>query len=113
MATRIYSPGIAMSRCFGDFVMKHYGIISTPVITHHHITSDDLFILLATDGVWDVLTNEEVASIVSSAEHEEMAAKAVVEAAVAAWKTKIPFFDKRDDCTAVCYFLQKKDQTLR
>ena len=45
------SPGMAMSRSFGDLVMKHYGIISTPVITHHHITSNDLFILLATDGV--------------------------------------------------------------
>lgn len=48
---RVYSPGMAMSRCFGDFVMKNYGIISDPVITHHHITSDDQFILLATDGV--------------------------------------------------------------
>lgn len=48
---RICSPGIAMSRAFGDCVMKHYGIIATPVITHHCITSDDQFILLASDGV--------------------------------------------------------------
>ncbi|CAO2816717.1 unnamed protein product [Amaranthus hypochondriacus] len=101
------SPGMAMSRSFGDLVMKHYGIISTPVITHHRITSDDLFILLATDGVWDVLSNEEVALIVWGAENEKMAAKNVVDAAVQAWKIKIPC-DKRDDCTAVCYFLQKK-----
>ncbi|XP_057525182.1 probable protein phosphatase 2C 12 [Amaranthus tricolor] len=101
------SPGMAMSRSFGDLVMKHYGIISTPVITDHHITSNDLFILLATDGVWDVLSNEEVALIVWGAENEKMAAKSVVDAAVQAWKIKIPC-DKRDDCTAVCYFLQKK-----
>ncbi|KNA21158.1 hypothetical protein SOVF_045990 [Spinacia oleracea] len=104
------SPGMAMSRSFGDLVMKHYGIICTPVITHHHITSDDLFIVLATDGVWDVLSIKEVASIVWGVEDEKMAAKAVVDAAVVAWKRKIPL-DKRDDCTAVCYFLQKKDQT--
>ncbi|KMT17976.1 hypothetical protein BVRB_2g033220 [Beta vulgaris subsp. vulgaris] len=107
---RICSPGIAMSRAFGDCVMKHYGIIATPVITHHCITSDDQFILLASDGIWDVLSNEEVASIVCSVEHEEMAAKAVVDAAVAEWKKKV-LFDKRDDCTAVCYFLQKKVHT--
>ena len=40
-----------MSRSFGDFVMKKHGIISNPVLTHHCITSDDLFIVVATDGV--------------------------------------------------------------
>lgn len=60
--------------------------------------------------VWDVLSNEEVASIVWGVEHKETAAKAVVNAAVAAWKTKVPF-DKRDDCTAICYFLQEDDLT--
>ncbi|XP_057524185.1 probable protein phosphatase 2C 12 [Amaranthus tricolor] len=102
---RVYSPGMAMSRCFGDFVMKNYGIISDPVITHHHITSHDQFILLATDGIWDVLSNEEVVSIVKNVEHEKMAAKAVVDAAVASWKKN--FSQKIDDCTAICYFLQK------
>ncbi|XP_021749847.1 probable protein phosphatase 2C 12 [Chenopodium quinoa] len=104
------SPGMAMSRSFGDLVMKHYGIICTPVFTHHHITSDDLFIVLATDGVWDVLGIDEVTSAVCSVDDEKMAAKAVVDAAVAAWKKKIPH-DKRDDCTAVCYFLQKKNRS--
>ena len=54
-----------------------------------------------------MLSNEEVALIVWGAENEKMAAKSVVDAAVQAWKIKIPC-DKRDDCTAVCYFLQKK-----
>lgn len=57
-----------------------------------------------------MLSIKEVASIVWGVEDEKMAAKAVVDAAVVAWKRKIPL-DKRDDCTAVCYFLQKKDQT--
>ncbi|KAK9742026.1 hypothetical protein RND81_03G144000 [Saponaria officinalis] len=106
---RVYSPGMAMSRAFGDLVMKNYGIISTPVVTHHHITSDDLFVVVATDGIWDVLSNEEVTSIVWEAKTEEMAAKAVVDAAVKAWKTKFPR-DKADDCTAICFFLQYKDE---
>ncbi|KMT17978.1 hypothetical protein BVRB_2g033240 [Beta vulgaris subsp. vulgaris] len=104
------SPGMAMSRSFGDFFMKQCGIISTPVITHHHITSDDLFILLATDGIWDVLSNDKVASIVWGVENEKMASKAVVDAAVVEWKAKYSL-DRPDDCTAVCYFLQKKVQT--
>ncbi|KAL9230375.1 hypothetical protein vseg_005737 [Gypsophila vaccaria] len=106
---RAYSPGMAMSRAFGDLVMKNYGIISTPVVTHHHVAPDDLFVVLATDGIWDVLSNEEVTSIVWEAETEEMASKAVVDAAVKAWKTKYPR-DRPDDCTAICFFLQYKDQ---
>ncbi|XP_021739055.1 probable protein phosphatase 2C 72 isoform X2 [Chenopodium quinoa] len=103
-------PGLAMSRSFGEVLMKKCGIISTPVITHHHITPNDLFILLASDGIWDVLSNEEVASVVWGVQQEEMAAKAVIDAAVVAWKKKFRF-DKRDDCTVVCYFLQKKGQS--
>lgn len=102
--------GITVSRCFGDFVMKEYGIISTPVITHHRITSDDLFILVASDALYDVLSNEEVASVVCGVEHEGTAAKAVIDAAVEAWKNKVPY-NYRDDCTVVCYFFHKEDQT--
>ncbi|KAK9683856.1 hypothetical protein RND81_10G169500 [Saponaria officinalis] len=104
------SPGMAMSRSFGDLVMKNHGIISTPVVTHRRITSDDLFVVLASDGIWDVLSNREVASIVWAAENEETAAKAVVDEAIMAWRIKVPY-DKADDCTAVCLFLQNKGHT--
>jgi len=59
--------------------------------------------------VWDVLNNNEVASIVWSAESEEVAATEVVEAATAAWKDKFPSY-MADDCTAVCLFLHQKPQ---
>ncbi|EEF45811.1 probable protein phosphatase 2C 72 [Ricinus communis] len=102
-------PGLAMSRAFGDFLLKTHGIIALPEISYHRLTSDDQFIVLASDGVWDVLSNNEVASIVWAADSETAAAKAVVEAATATWKTKYPF-SKVDDCTAVCLFLHKKQR---
>ena len=55
--------------------------------------------------VWDVLSNNEVASIVWKANSEEAAARAVVEAATATWRKKFPA-SKIDDCTVVCLFLQ-------
>jgi serine/threonine protein phosphatase PrpC len=57
--------------------------------------------------VWDVLSNKEVVSIVSAADSEQAAAKAVVEAATAAWKRKFTS-SKVDDCTVVCLFLQTR-----
>ncbi|KAK8550426.1 hypothetical protein V6N13_118945 [Hibiscus sabdariffa] len=103
------SPGLAMSRAFGDFLLKNHGIIAVPDVFHYQLTHNDRFIVLATDGVWDVLNNNQVATIVMEAENEQAAARAVVEAATASWKKKFPF-SKVDDCTAVCLFLQKKQK---
>ncbi|KAK2398759.1 hypothetical protein P8452_06121 [Trifolium repens] len=104
-------PGLAMSRAFGDFILKDHGVIAIPDIFYHPLTSSDQFIVLASDGVWDVLSNEEVASIVWMIQSEEEAARAVVEAATAAWAKKYPS-SRVDDCTVVCLFLQKKPQNL-
>ncbi|KAJ4833271.1 hypothetical protein Tsubulata_013199 [Turnera subulata] len=101
------TPGLAMSRAFGDFLLKNHGIIALPDISYHRLTSNDQFIVLATDGVWDVLSNKEVVSIVWAADSEQGAAKALVDAATAAWKKKYSS-SKVDDITAVCLFLQKR-----
>ncbi|GJY93848.1 probable protein phosphatase 2C 72 [Tanacetum coccineum] len=101
------SPGLAMSRAFGDFVLKSHGIIAVPDVSYHRLTPSDQFLVLASDGVWDVLSNNTVASIVWGAESEESAAKAIIVAAISAWKQKFPS-SKRDDCSAVCLFLQNK-----
>ncbi|KAJ9701926.1 hypothetical protein PVL29_003929 [Vitis rotundifolia] len=106
------SPGLAMSRAFGDFLLKKHGIIAIPDISYRRLASNDQFLVLATDGVWDVLSNSQVAGIVWSAEGEEEAAKAVVDAATAAWKHKFSS-SKVDDCTVVCLFLQKRQQALQ
>ncbi|KAF3952652.1 hypothetical protein CMV_021816 [Castanea mollissima] len=98
------SPGLAMSRAIGDFILKNHGIIAIPNIYYHCVTSNDQFIILATDGVWDVLNNNQVASIVWAADSEQAAARAVVEAATATWKKRYPCA-KVDDCTATCLFL--------
>ncbi|KAG1364266.1 putative protein phosphatase 2C 66 [Cocos nucifera] len=98
------SPGLAMARAFGDFCLKDYGLISIPDVSYHHLTEKDKFIVLATDGVWDVLSNKEVVDIVASAPTHTTAARAVVDCAVRAWRLKFPT-SKIDDCAVVCLFL--------
>jgi serine/threonine protein phosphatase PrpC len=54
-------PGLAMSRSIGDAVGTDLGVISDPVITEYHVNWDaDLFMMCASDGVWDVMENDEV-----------------------------------------------------
>ncbi|CAD6231111.1 unnamed protein product [Miscanthus lutarioriparius] len=98
------SPGLAMARSFGDFCLKNYGIISMPDISYHRITDKDEFVVLATDGVWDVLSNAEVVSIINNAPSQASAARFLVESAHRAWRTRHPT-SKTDDCAVVCLFL--------
>ncbi|XP_078158264.1 putative protein phosphatase 2C 73 [Carex rostrata] len=97
------SPGLAMSRAFGDFCLKRHGLISVPDVTQRTITSRDRFVILATDGVWDVISNEEAIQIVSSTPEKHKSAKRLVECAVRAWKRKRRGIAV-DDCSAICLF---------
>ncbi|XP_074576426.1 putative protein phosphatase 2C 33 [Curcuma longa] len=97
-------PGLATARALGDFVLKDYGLSSVPEISYRHTTESDEFVVLATDGVWDVLTNQEVVDIVASAPDRSCAAHFLVESAVKAWRVKYPT-SRIDDCAVVCLFL--------
>ncbi|KAJ4829297.1 hypothetical protein Tsubulata_000994 [Turnera subulata] len=99
------SPGLAMARAFGDFCLKDFGLISVPDVYYRRLTKRDEFIILASDGVWDVLSNKEAVDVVASAPGPTTAARALVDSAVRAWKLKYPT-SKNDDCAAVCLFLE-------
>ncbi|XP_058209025.1 probable protein phosphatase 2C 52 [Rhododendron vialii] len=101
------APGLAMARAFGDFCLKEYGVISIPEFSHWSLTERDKFIVLASDGVWDVLSNDDVVKTVSFAPTRSSAARLLVEAAAREWKTKYPT-SKIDDCAVVCLFLDGK-----
>ncbi|KAF6142277.1 hypothetical protein GIB67_039984 [Kingdonia uniflora] len=98
------SPGLAMARAFGDFCLKDFGLISVPDVSYRRLTERDEFIVLATDGVLDVLSNKQVVDIVASSPSRTTAARAIVESAVRAWRLKFPT-SKCDDCAAVCLFV--------
>lgn len=98
------SPGLAMARAFGDFCLKDYGLISVPDISYRELTEKDEFVVLATDGIWDVLSNKDVVDIVSAAPTRSTAARALVDCAVRTWRLKFPT-SKIDDCAVVVLFL--------
>ncbi|KAK2974284.1 hypothetical protein RJ640_016770, partial [Escallonia rubra] len=105
------SPGLAMARAFGDFCLKDFGLISVPEISYRCLTEKDEFVVLATDGIWDVLTNKEVVDIVASAPAHSFAARALVESAVRAWRCKYPT-SKVDDCAVVCLFFDSDSNNV-
>ena len=49
-----------LTRSLGDKEMKQYGVLSTPSIFSSIINENDLFAIMGSDGVWDVLNNEDL-----------------------------------------------------
>ena len=54
---------LAWTRALGDFSLKNNGLISTPSIYKNKILEDDIYIVVASDGVWDTLNEDEVSNI--------------------------------------------------
>ena len=51
---------LMLTRSFGDKEMKKYGVISTPDCYCHKIRDEDLYIVIASDGIWDSVCEEEL-----------------------------------------------------
>ena len=56
--------GLMPTRTIGDEYFKPVGIIATPSVNKYKIPEYDLILLAACDGLFDVMTNEEVADFV-------------------------------------------------
>ncbi|POM68828.1 Protein phosphatase 2C [Phytophthora palmivora] len=54
---------LAVARAFGDSELSQL-VIADPEVTVHDLHREDEFIVMASDGLWDVLTNEQVASCI-------------------------------------------------
>ena len=60
-----YGPGLAMSRSLGDKVAKGCGVISLPICMDKRIEpGKDFYIVIASDGIWDMMDNVEVINFV-------------------------------------------------
>jgi serine/threonine protein phosphatase PrpC len=121
-----YGPqGIAMTRSLGNVVMKRAGVLHTPIVSFTHLNhetimrnkSDDVdggggrydslsgYIVLATDGIFDVLPNDLVMKIVHDnfTKHEDLkyAADVLVQEARDKWQDGLLLEVKVDDTTCV------------
>lgn len=62
----MHFPGLAMSRSVGDFIIQSVGVISTPDVFEYDLElCDDSSLIIATDGIWDFVSNQEAAEIIA------------------------------------------------
>jgi serine/threonine protein phosphatase PrpC len=52
-----------MSRSFGDYIASTVGVVSDPEVTYFKVDFEVGFLVIASDGVWEFLTNQNVCEI--------------------------------------------------
>ena len=57
---------LMLSRCFGDWGIKKYGVSCEPHISKIEINEDDLSVVIASDGVWDTMKDEDFKVLMDS-----------------------------------------------
>jgi len=96
--------GLAMARSIGDHHAATVGVIAEPEITEYDVGEDDFGLIIASDGVWELLTSEQVTDIVYGVVSKEgpdpkLICDAIVEQSSYMWKVEEG--DYRDDITVV------------
>jgi len=95
--------GLAMARSIGDHAAATVGVIAEPEITEYDVHEDDHCLIIASDGVWELITSEQVADIVyrvtQEADDVQKMCDAIVEQSSYVWKVEEG--DYRDDITVV------------
>jgi len=79
-------PGLAMSRSLGDKVAHSAGVSSEPEIFELALVEGEhLFLVSASDGLWEFMTSQEVADLVARSASCEEAVDALVKEAKTRW----------------------------
>jgi serine/threonine protein phosphatase PrpC len=84
------SPGLLLSRSLGDLMAASVGCTSDPEVTYCRLRPGvDRYMVLASDGVWDVLGNAQVCELVAGAGDPHSACRRVLDAALGEWEERM------------------------
>lgn len=81
-AGRVYGQ-LMLSRAFGDWELKPYGVSNVPHITRTELTPNDKYLIIATDGIWDVFEDEDVYQLSLTAQNTDDLCKTIIKMALA------------------------------
>lgn len=96
-------PGLAMSRSLGDSVAHTAGVSSEPEFTERELDpATDKFVVVATDGLWEFVTNDQAAEFVHRSRGPTDSVDVLVQEANRRWMDEEQVID---DTTVITAFL--------
>ena len=101
-------PGLSISRSFGDFISEPLGVFSIPDIKEYNFDfRKSKILMIATDGIWEFLSNEKVKDILIPFYEENNingAMNKIIDVARKLWKIKNPEYI--DDLSSILIFFK-------
>ena len=82
-------PGLAVARSIGDIVAHEVGVSCEPEVFEKELDSDDHFIVIGSDGIWDSMSSCEVVGFVfqkMETESKEMCSRLLAEECRNRWE---------------------------
>jgi len=95
-------PGCAFTRSIGDSVAEGIGVTAEPELLRKELTAQDQFVVLASDGVWEFLTNQAVCDMVLKFDDPLDACRSVVGESYRLW---LQYEVRTDDITMILAFV--------
>ena len=96
-------PGTAFTRSLGDWIAESIGVIADPEMMTLELTGNDQIVVIASDGVFEFMTNQEVIDLCAQCTNPLEACEKVVEAAYQQW---LVYENRTDDISAIVCFLR-------
>jgi protein phosphatase PTC1 len=69
---------LIITRAFGDSSLKRYGVSATPYISKNLIGDKDKYLVLASDGIWDVIEDDELLRLSQNVSNSDELAKLII-----------------------------------
>eukprot|EP00537_Pseudo-nitzschia_pungens_P005841 CAMPEP_0172371138 /NCGR_PEP_ID=MMETSP1060-20121228/41277_1 /TAXON_ID=37318 /ORGANISM="Pseudo-nitzschia pungens, Strain cf. cingulata" /LENGTH=747 /DNA_ID=CAMNT_0013096661 /DNA_START=139 /DNA_END=2382 /DNA_ORIENTATION=- len=96
-------PGTAFTRSLGDSMAEKLGVFAEPEMLTREIKPDDRVIVIASDGIFEFLTNQSVIDICAKFTDPLKACQAVVAESYELW---LQYELRTDDITIICIFVE-------
>lgn len=113
--SKVMRSGLAVSRSFGDFLFNSAGVVCAPEIMKVSLCSQDAFIVLASDGVFSVMTSQEVVDFVVASQQQAKSAKEISTMVCTEANRRWIESDEgeSDDITCIVVFLENTDEVRK
>ena len=96
-------PGTAFTRSLGDNMAEALGVYAEPEMLTREFKPEDRMIIIASDGIFEFLTNQSVVDICAKFSDPLEACKAVVSESYNLW---VQYELRTDDITIICMFIE-------
>lgn len=95
------SGGLCVTRAIGDTSLNNVGVIADPDVVKHRLKPTDRYVVIASDGCWDHVTNDRAAKLTMQHKDPRVASEAIVHEAREAWKQTAEGSGYIDDITCL------------